>query len=192
MEIIGSAAATPHLYNAKVVAKSWFRYSRVLFNFPYSKFFAATSTAGTFYRTARSLLVRAQMMVRAMSSCSSCSAWRRTGRGEYVRTCLMRNFPPGRFGTTHRDVHTATCAYKRFYRYLCWSSWRSGPLSTHALMPDRPAASRSGPDSLVVQRCRFGSATIHGLWRKWGQLDYVVCESFITHPDRLPHRMISH
>ena len=79
--------------HAKVVAKSWFRYGRVLFNFPYSKFFAATSPAGTFYRTARSLLVRAQMMVHGMSSCSSCSAWCRAGRGESVRTCLMISFP---------------------------------------------------------------------------------------------------
>ena len=88
-----------------MVAKSWFRYGRVLFNFPYSKFFAATSPAGTFYRTARSLLVRAQMMVHGMSSCSSCSAWCRAGRGESVRTCLMSSFPPA--GTAPR---TETCA----------------------------------------------------------------------------------
>ena len=67
--------------HAKVVVKSWFRYGRVLFNFPYSNFFAATSLTGTFYRTARSLVVRAQMMVHGMSSCSSCSAWCRAGRG---------------------------------------------------------------------------------------------------------------
>ena len=89
----------------KVVVKSWFRYSCVLFNFPYSKFFAATSPAGTFYRTARSLVVRAQMMVHGMCSCSSCSAWCRAGRGESVRTCLMSSFPPA--GTARM---TETCA----------------------------------------------------------------------------------
>ena len=76
----------------------------LIFNFPYSKFFDATSPTVTFYRTARSLLVRAQMMVRAMSSCSSCSAWCRTGWGEYVRTCLMRSFPP-----TGSAPRTETC-----------------------------------------------------------------------------------
>ena len=86
----------PSHAHAKVVVKSWFRYGRVLFNFPYSKFFAATSLTGTFYRTARSLVVRAQMMVHGMSSCSSCCAHYRVGRGESVWTCLMSSFPPAR------------------------------------------------------------------------------------------------
>ena len=99
--------------HAKVVVKSWFRYSRVLFNFPYSKFFDATSSVVTFYMTARSLVVRAQMMVHGMSSCSSCSAWCRAGRGESVQTCLTSSFPPAgtaRMTETCARPHARTCA----------------------------------------------------------------------------------
>ena len=146
--------------------------------------------AGTFYMTARSLLVRAQMMVRAMSSCSSCSAWCRTGRGEYVRTCLMRSFPPA--GSAPR-TETCTRPHARTSDFIAISVGLLGGLVHCRRMPScRTGWRRHGAAQTVVQRCRFGSATIHGLWRKWGQLDYVVCESFITHPDRLLHRMISH